>query len=114
MTPRSLLRSSPGCIYTAPRQASRFLTRAEPLGSIYIAPIQALVQITETNPAICIAVGSAGPGSVDQVVVVKRRAGEDLDDVGIGSSRVSTINPGLHRGHIGSGSLPCRAAAGAR
>ena len=33
---------------------------------------QALVQMTETNPAICIAVCSAGPGSVDQVVVVKR------------------------------------------
>ena len=47
MTHGALSRRPAGCIYSAPRQASRFLTRAEPLGSMFKMPIQALVPLTE-------------------------------------------------------------------
>jgi hypothetical protein len=46
MTRGALLRRPTGSICTAPRQASRFLSRVEPLGSICIAPIEALVPLT--------------------------------------------------------------------
>jgi len=82
MTRGALLRRPAGSIYSAPRQASRFLTRAEPLGSMYKAPIQALVQITEDQTGCWGPAGLRGsifiapiqalvPLTEDQTVVVK-------------------------------------------
>ena len=67
MTHGALLRRPTGSIYPAPRQASRFLTRAEPLGSMFKVPIQALVPLTEDqtgccNPPGCGRPSFAGPG----------------------------------------------------
>ena len=60
MTHGALLRRPTGSIYPAPRQASRFLSRVEPLGSICTPPIQAAAPLTVGQSGCSLPAGLRG------------------------------------------------------